>query len=208
MPPSANATYPPVLGELRYLHDAEREDLLRETLASHRPGDDFWLFAYGSLIWRPDLPVLETAKARVQGHHRGLCLWSCVNRGTPEAPGLVLALDRGGDCDGVVHRLDPAHLESSLQALWARELVMDSYRPEWLPCTLADGRCVPGLGFVLRPGAPNRAGLLPDDLVREVFARAAGRHGSTRDYVLQTVAALRANGISDQALEDLLVRCG
>jgi cation transport protein ChaC len=202
------AGYPPALGELRYLDDAERERLLGETLAAHAPRADFWLFAYGSLIWRPDLPVIQTVSACVHGYHRGLCLWSCVSRGTPEAPGLVLALDEGGRCQGVVHRLAPEGLETSLRTLWARELVMDSYRPVWLDAELADGRRVKALGFAMRPGAPNYAGRVSDAVVREMFRCASGRHGSALEYLRQTVGALREHGIRDPDLEGLLQRCG
>jgi cation transport protein ChaC len=205
---SVAATYPPVLGEVIRLDDQQRAQLMHETLMAYNPNEPFWLFGYGSLMWRPALPVVETVRAHVRGHHRGLCLWSLVSRGTPELPGLVLALARGGECQGVVHRLDPAHLESSLHALWARELQIDSYQPQWLACALADGRQVQGLGFVLRPDAPNYAGPLQDDVVRQVFARAVGCHGSALDYVQRTVQALQALGIRDEELESILERCG
>src|ERR1700730_2944518 len=109
--------YPPVLGEARHLDAAELAQSLQKTLAARTASDEFWVFGYGSLIWRPDLPTLETVRARVRGYHRGLYLWSRVNRGTPQTPGLVLALDRGGSCVGLALRLDPAQLEQSLQTL-------------------------------------------------------------------------------------------
>lgn len=204
---SADVGYPPALGEVRYLTDTERADSLARTLAARAPGDPIWVFGYGSLIWRPDMAVAETVGARVHGYHRGLCLWSRANRGTPEAPGLVLALDKGGSCAGVVHRLDPQQARASLESLWQREMVIDAYTPAWLTCTLADGRRVPALSFVIRHDAPGYAGRPSDALVRRVFERASGRHGTTREYVERTVEALAANGIRDLALEGLLRRC-
>lgn len=207
MPDGASFIYPPTLGALRYLSDEERERLLRETLTSRPPNEALWIFAYGSLIWRPALPVAETVAAVVDGYHRGLCLWSCLSRGTPEAPGLVLALDEGGRCEGVAHRIDAAHADAALATLWGRELVIDSYRPRWLGCTLADGREVTALAFVIQPGAFNHAGAIPDALMRHVLRHAVGTQGSTLDYLVQTVTALRAHGIDDEHLEGLLHRC-
>ncbi len=207
MTDDASFIYPPALGALRYLSDEERERLLRETLASRPPNAALWIFAYGSLIWRPALPVVETVGAVVDGYHRGLCLWSCLSRGTPEAPGLVLALDEGGRCKGVAHRIDPAHAQAALATLWRRELVMDSYRPRWLGCTLADGREVTALAFVIRRGAFNHAGEIPETLVRHALRHAVGTQGSALDYLVQTVTALRAHGIDDEHLEGLLHRC-
>jgi glutathione-specific gamma-glutamylcyclotransferase len=200
--------YPPALGEARYLSDAELELSLKKTLAMRATGDEFWIFAYGSLIWRPDLPTLETARARVQGYHRGLYLWSRVNRGTPQTPGLVLALDRGGSCNGLAFRIDPTQLDEALRTLWLREMPMGSYQPSWLHCTLADGRRIQALSFVMRRGIPTYAGRLPDAVLRTVFERASGRYGTTHDYVARTVHALREHGIVDLALESLLKRCG
>src|ERR1700677_2527553 len=199
--------YPPVLGEARYLSDAELELSLKKTLAMRATGDEFWIFAYGSLIWRPDLPTLETARARVQGYHRGLYLWSRVNRGTPQTPGLVLALDRGGSCKGLAFRLAAEGAMPHLEALWRREMAMGSYRPAWLPCNLVDGRRVDALAFVMRRDIPTYTGKLADEVVQTVFSCACGRYGTTLDYVSRTVTALRESGMPDRALEALLARC-
>lgn len=207
MTDDASFIYPPELGTLRYLSDGDREQLLHETMAARPPDAPLWVFAYGSLIWRPDLPVAETVGAVVDGYHRGLCLWSCLSRGTPEAPGLVLALDEGGRCQGVAHRIDSAQAEAALAILWRRELVMDSYRPCWLACVLADGRQVMALAFVLQRRAFNRASDVSDPLVRHVLRHAVGKHGSALDYLVRTVTALRAHGIDDEHLEGLLLRC-
>ena len=89
---------------------------------------DLWLFGYGSLIWNPGLPTVEAVRSKVHGYHRGLYLWSRVNRGTPEQPGLVLALDRGGSCTGMAFRLAADGAMPHLEVLWRREMAMDSYR--------------------------------------------------------------------------------
>ncbi|HEY1607654.1 MAG TPA: gamma-glutamylcyclotransferase [Paraburkholderia sp.] len=200
--------YPPVLGVSRLFSENELHASLVHSLAHWDRESDLWLFGYGSLIWNPGLPTAENVRARVHGYHRGLYLWSRVNRGTPEQPGLVLALDRGGSCTGVAFRLAADGVMPHLEALWRREMPMGSYRPAWLPCTLADGRRVSALAFVMRRDVSAYTGKLTDDTVRTVFGCATGRYGTTLDYVRRTVEALRESGIPDRTLEQLLRRCG
>ncbi|CAN7501002.1 gamma-glutamylcyclotransferase [Trinickia sp. LjRoot230] len=205
-PPSCDG-YPPALGEARLLSDEELAASLARTLSAWDGTSDLWLFGYGSLIWNPGMPAAETIRGRVRGYHRGLYLWSRVNRGTPEEPGLVLALDRGGSCTGIAFRLDGASAMPHLRALWQREMMMGSYRPAWLPCALADGRSVDALAFVMRRDVPTYTGKLPDSIVKTVFGCARGRYGTTLEYVSRTVDALRESGMPDRALEALLKRC-
>ncbi|MFP6558008.1 gamma-glutamylcyclotransferase [Paraburkholderia sp. B3] len=199
--------YPPALGEPRLLTEAELRASLDGTLADWDRTSDLWLFGYGSLIWNPGLPTVENVRSRVHGFHRGLYLWSRVNRGTPEQPGLVLALDRGGSCAGVAFRLAAEGVMPHLEALWHREMPMGSYRPAWLPCALEDGRRVSALAFVMRRDVPTYTGKLTDDTLRTVLGCACGRYGTTLDYVRRTADALRETGMPDRALERLLARC-
>jgi cation transport protein ChaC len=199
--------YPPVLGESALLTDEELAVSREAALVHWDRKSDLWLFGYGSLIWNPGLPTLEAVRGKVHGFHRGLYLWSRVNRGTPEQPGLVLALDRGGSCTGMAFRLAGADATEHLQVLWRREMAMASYRPAWLPCTLADGRRVEALAFVMRREAASYTGKLADPIVRTVLGCASGRYGTTLDYVSRTVEALRESGMPDRALEALLKRC-
>lgn len=204
--PFSCSLYPPALGLPRQLTCAELQASLENTMRQRGAGP-VWLFAYGSLIWRPACPSVEARRARVHGYHRGLYLWSMLHRGTPENPGLVLGLDRGGSCSGFAYRLPEAGLEEHLLALWQREMPDASYRPEWLNCRLEDGSQVRALGFVLQRHLPSYAGLQPDSVLSRVFATACGHFGTTRDYVEQTVSALRAHAMPDFNLEATLARC-
>ena len=200
------APYPPQLEQPVELTRAELLASLETTMGRHQ-GGPVWLFAYGSLIWRPECPTVETRRARIHGYHRGLYLWSQIHRGTPETPGLVLGLDRGGSCAGFAYRLPEEQLEEHLFALWQREMPDAAYQPRWLNCQLEGGPKLQALGFVLRRNIPCYAGALPDHVLRQVFDNASGHYGSTRDYVEKTARTLRAHAMPDRRQEEALVRC-
>ena len=201
-----NLAYPPRLDLGAPLTPEQLLNSMHSTMARHQ-GGPVWLFAYGSLIWRPECTAVERVRGRVHGYHRGLYLWSHEHRGTPQWPGLVFGLDRGGSCSGFAYRLAQENLEASLHALWLREMPVPSYRPHWLTCRLEDGTQVQALGFVLERHLPSYAGNLPDGVLSQVLANASGRYGTTRDYVEQTVSALRSHAMPDRNLEARLKRC-
>lgn len=178
--------------------------LLARTVAQWGGHDDLWVFGYASLIWRPDFEIKERRAARVQGWHRALKMWSRVNRGTPDNPGLVFALLSGGSCRGMVLRVDRRQGEAVLHRLWEREMPTGVYDPRWLRCETPHGP-VAALAFTLSRRSPNYTGQLSPQQYRHIFAHAHGRYGSTHDYAHQTYESLKAHGIHDRALEQLLV---
>jgi cation transport protein ChaC len=187
---------------------AERDgaQMMADTLASWRAmgqRPDLWVFGYASLVWRPEFEAVETRLARVHGHHRSLQMWSRVNRGTPERPGLVFALVRGGSVQGLTLRIPHDRVEAMMPALWAREMPNPVYDPRWLPCQTAQG-VVPALAFTLSRRSPNYTGALSAERYREIFAHSVGRYGSTLDYASQTLHGLRKHGIEDRRLARLL----
>ncbi|WP_297843767.1 gamma-glutamylcyclotransferase [Pseudomonas sp.] len=200
-------SYPPVIDMGPQLTREQLLSSMQATMKLHK-GGPVWLFAYGSLIWRPECSAVERQRGRVHGYHRGLYLWSHEHRGTPELPGLVFGLDRGGSCSGFAYRLPEECLQESLLALWQREMPYPSYRPHWLSCRLEDGTRVQALGFVLERHLPSYAGNLPDNILSQVLASATGRYGTTRDYVEQTANCLRSHAMPDLNLEAKLKRCG
>mgnify|MGYP000861769041 CR=1 FL=1 len=177
--------------------------LLSRTLSEWRdqPQQDLLLFAYGSLIWRPDFEFSESCLARVQGYHRALRMRSRVNRGCPEQPGLVLALLSGGSCRGLIYRVPAAQGEAVLRELWLREMPNGVYEPRWLRCTTATGASQRALAFTLMRSSPNWTGDISDEDLLQIFRHARGRYGTTLDYVQRTVQGLRAHGIRDAELE-------
>ncbi|MDP2418969.1 MAG: gamma-glutamylcyclotransferase [Hydrogenophaga sp.] len=180
--------------------------MMRATLAQWRsqgPQPDLWVFAYASLVWRPEFEVAEQRLARVYGHHRCLHMWSRVNRGTPEQPGLVFALVSGGSCNGLALRVPHHQVEAMMPKLWAREMPNPVYDPKWLLCQTAQGP-VQALAFTLSRRSPSFTGTLPAEQYRDIFQHAVGRYGSTLDYAQQTLEGLQRHGIQDHALRALL----
>lgn len=173
---------------------------LREQLG---PGQDLWVFGYASLIWRPEFEAIEQHRTRVVGWHRALKMWSRVNRGSPERPGLVFALLPGGSCQGLVWRVPASQAQDTIGRLWAREMPIPVYTPRWLPCPTPNGP-VRALAFTLSRSHPSHTGTLDPDTYREIFAGACGRFGTTLDYARETLTALRRHGIEDRALAALL----
>ena len=165
---------------------------------------DLWIFAYASLIWRPDFEFAEERFATLHGYHRALKMWSRINRGTLERPGLVFGLLPGGSCKGVAFRIPQAQVAITLPTLWEREMPNGGvYDPKWLRCrtALGDARA---LAFTLSKRSPSHAGVLSDDHYRLIFSSASGRYGSTREYAQLTYDKLRTLGIHDHALGKLL----
>ena len=165
--------------------------------------EDLWLFGYGSLIWRPDFGFVERHAARVQGWHRALKMWSRINRGTVDNPGLVFGLLSGGSCRGMVFRVPAADGLETLGRLWLREMPTGVYDPRWLECVTAVGT-VRALAFTLSRRSPNFTGELSEERYRHIFQSAVGRYGSSLDYAQQTLLELKRHSIHDAALARLV----
>lgn len=176
----------------------------RQQLAARlEQGGPFWLYAYGSLLWRPQFEPAEIRPARLWGHHRALRMRSRVNRGSPECPGLVFALLPGGSCVGQVHRADNVQALSLLDTLWEREMPNGVYTPRWLRCHTPDGT-VEALAFTLDPGHPSHTGRLDDATHLAIFRDAKGRYGRTVDYLHRTAQCLQALSIRDTEVSRLV----
>jgi glutathione-specific gamma-glutamylcyclotransferase len=189
--------------------DPARRDgarMMQHTLAQWRaqgPRPDLWVFAYASLVWRPEFNAVEQRLAQVHGYSRKLHMWSRVNRGTPERPGLVFALTAGGSCQGLALRVQHDQVEALMPVLWAREMPNPVYDPKWLLCRTEQGP-VRALAFTLSRRSPNYTGHLSEAQYRDIFAHSRGRYGTTLDYARQTLHGLRAHGIEDHDLAHLL----
>ena len=185
----------------RVIHDPQSIECIQREWGGT---GDLWVFGYASLIWRPDIEVAERRLAQVHGWHRALKMWSRINRGTPERPGLVFALLPGGSCQGVAMRVPAQHVGAALESLWAREMPSKVYLPRWLNCHTGQG-VVRALSFILPRNHPSHTGPLSDAQYRDIFAdRVGGRYGHTLEYAVSTLQCLREWGIRDAALERLV----
>ena len=164
--------------------------------------DDLWVFAYGSLIWRPGFDHAERVPARLIGAHRALCVYSFVHRGTPERPGLVLGLDHGGTCRGVAYRVAGHQRDATLAYLREREQVTRVYIERMRPVVLIGHpeRRIPALCYMVDRGHPQYAGKLKLDDQLHIVRHGHGKSGANRDYLLATVQALEAMGCRDREL--------
>ncbi|MFY3131224.1 gamma-glutamylcyclotransferase [Achromobacter ruhlandii] len=180
---------------------------VEELLVGWNGTDDLWVFAYGSLIWHPGFAWRERRLATVRGYHRSLCLWSHDHRGSPDNPGLVFGLDRGGCCRGVAFQIAADDVPVVFQALWRREMVTGAYTPRWLTCHTEQAP-VRGLVFLLNRACQEYAADLSDDRLLASVRNAVGNSGPCLDYVVETEKALRAHGIDDWRLGELVRRLG
>jgi len=169
---------------------------------------DLWVFGYGSLIWNPGFAFLEQVPARLIGEHRALCIYSWVHRGTPERPGLVLGLDRGGACQGIAFRVAGAERQATIDYLRRREQVTSVYREVkravWLRSHAAER--VRAVTYVADRGHDQYAGRLPLERQLDLVRHGHGQSGANIDYVRATVRALESHGIRDQNLHQLAAR--
>jgi cation transport protein ChaC len=174
----------------------------------HDPTGDLWVFAYGSLMWRPGFDYLERVPARLTGLHRSLCVYSFVHRGTPERPGLVLGLDRGGACRGIAFRIAASRRDATVAYLREREQVTRIYIEALRNVTLLDRdhRTVPALTYLVDRGHPQYAGKLTVEQQLHHIRQAHGKSGANPDYVLATVAELESFGCRDENLHQLAQR--
>jgi glutathione-specific gamma-glutamylcyclotransferase len=169
---------------------------------------DLWIFAYGSLMWRPGFSYLERVPARLVGLHRALCVFSFVHRGTPERPGLVLGLDRGGMCRGIAYRVGAAARAETLRYLRGREQVTTVYLETMRQIELEDHmrRRVRAVCYVVDRSHVQYAGRLTVAESLHHVRQGHGRSGANSDYVVETVRALEALGYRESDLHLLAER--
>ena len=189
---------------LKILSDEELLVSIRSTLEKNN-SQEFWIFAYGSLIWNPLFDYLERRVVSLKAWQRRFCLLAPVGRGTIDNPGLVLGLERGAGCQGIAYRLpvnDRDRLEAELLLLWRREMVVGSYIPTWIT---ANDNCqeISVLAFVVDPHHPMYVGDIAPERVVNSLATAKGEIGSSAEYLSQTVRGLIAAGIEDLELIEL-----
>jgi glutathione-specific gamma-glutamylcyclotransferase len=171
---------------------------------------EHWIFGYGSLMWRPGFAFEQARHARLVGYRRCFCIYSMYHRGTPERPGLVLGLDRGGTCEGIAYRIPGGEYRAIVRYLRDREQVSGVYREVHVPLELTDGdnREVMALTYVVERAHPSYAGPLPLQVQARLIRGARGLSGINLDYLISTIRHLTELGILERDLERLLTMIG
>ncbi len=189
---------------LTYHTEEDYGAVIGEILGAHPTGEDLWLFAYGSLIWRPEIDPVEERMGTARGWHRAFRLKIDRWRATKDQPGLMMVLDRGGQCRGVLYRLPAATLEDSLGKLLRREMSVkpSSQLPRWITVQTDDGP-VQAITFVANPKGRIYTGKLSREETADMLAKACGHWGSCAEYLHNTILHLAERGIHDRNLWQL-----
>jgi glutathione-specific gamma-glutamylcyclotransferase len=172
---------------------------VREFMAS-LPRGQFWVFGYGSLMWSPDFPYSERNTGRVHGYHRALCILSSRYRGTPEKPGLVMGLCRGGSCWGMAYRVRAGQAKEVLDMLWQREMVNRVYMPRFVPVSMKGTRRIHSLAFVADTSHRQFVRELDVEQRARLVAQGIGQRGRCVDYIRHTLEHMRELGVHDPHL--------
>lgn len=180
---------------LALLTDAELTPGLAAMIAERPiPADGLWVFGYGSLIWQPEFIYSERRIGTVHGYHRRFCLLQRRFRGSAANPGLVLALDEGGSCEGIAFRLTGTEAAETLLPVWRREMRGNGYIGRWVPVETPEGT-VQALTFLVNRASDRYTGRLSDEAVADRIATGAGHLGPSAEYLFRTVAACIDEGI-------------
>lgn len=167
-----------------------------------------WVFGYGSLIWRPGFAAISQQRASMPGVHRRLCVYSYRHRGTETQPGLVFGLVHGGSCRGMAFEVGEAEWPQVHAYLTEREMDRGVYREVTRSILLADGRRVAALAFVVDEKHAQYAGKLTVEAQVRLVRLGVGESGPNPEYVLETARHLRALGIWDRGLDELVAALG
>jgi cation transport protein ChaC len=168
------------------------------------PRGDLWVFGYGSLMWAPEFSYAERNTARVHGYHRALCILSSRWRGTPEKPGLVMGLCRGGSCWGMAYRVLASNGKEVLDALWQREMPNKVYMPKFVPISTSGGKRVQALTFVADTTHRLYVGELDVEGRAKLVAQGSGQRGRCVDYIRNTLEHMKELGVHDPHLARIL----
>lgn len=202
-----NFPTPPVRwpqGIYRELTREERRHRL-ECIRGQRPDGAIWVFGFGSLMWNPCFLYDRRETAVLDGWERKFHIWTSFARGTAERPGLGLCLESGpGTCKGVAFRLLPGHEERDWRALWWREMTTGIYQAVWCEAEVEGKGTVPVLTFVVDRDHRQYAGPMETESMARIIAGAAGKYGTCRDYLANTIHEMRALGVADPELTTLL----
>tara|TARA_B100001123_G_C15269971_1_gene1009921 strand:- start:367 stop:1041 length:675 start_codon:yes stop_codon:yes gene_type:complete len=188
--------------DIDILSESELNASRKAALASINASEDLWLFSYGSLMWNPAFNFSERCIGYVHGYHRRFCLWTNLGRGSPDRPGLLLGLERGGSCKGILYRIPAAAVEEETTIVWAREMITGAYIPTWIQVR-TNGHQETALTFAMNRDCKRYTGRLSNSQIAKTIATAEGSIGTCADYLLNTLTHLDELGIPDRVLSNI-----
>ena len=196
------------LGSLRLMNDEERTRLVAETISRAPDINNFWVFAYGSLIWNPALEFDRQHRCVISDYHRSFCFWTKFGRGSEEQPGLMMGLEPGGECSGIGYRIPADKLTVELDILFRREMLSFIYKPTWVSAQPVEDsvKAIDVLCFVVDSENERFCGELAEDKLIETLAVAEGPLGKNCDYLYQLVEHLEELDFEDSAMAALAAK--
>ncbi len=187
-----------------FLSREDRDRRFAEALAGWTPGTDAWVFGYGSLMWNPAFHFVETRPVRVEGWRRRFCFWTPLGRGTPDRPGLMLGIERGGACEGLALRIAASEVPVELGILFNREMLTGIYDAVWVDAFDRSGAPVKAVTFAVNGDHQQYCGDMELTCAADNIAFAEGRRGTCRAYLEETARSLRAIEARDPYIDALM----
>ena len=181
----------------------EQRQASKQAILDQLGAAEIWLFGYGSLMWNPCIDYCDRQSALLYGYHRSYCLQTPVGRGTPEQPGLMLALKRGGSCNGIAYQIDWAVAEHELDVVWNREMISGAYQPRLVMLRTPLG-LKRSIAFTINTQHKLYVDNMPLEQAAAMIATASGWLGSCADYLHNTVENLDKLGVGDGPMHTLL----
>ena len=180
----------------------EQREASKQAILEAIGENEIWLFGYGSLMWNPCIHYLDRQPALLHGFHRNFCLRAPTGRGSPERPGLMLALKNGGSCRGIVYQIDPAIADQELSIVWDREMISGAYQPRLLKLTTPLGQ-KQAIAFVINRQHPRFIPHIELSEAASMIAHAEGWLGTCAEYLFSTVEHLDELGVADGPMHEL-----
>ncbi len=192
-------------GVIQLMPDDERERMAAELIANAPSATEFWVFAYGSLIWNPAIEFEAKCRCTIQGYHRSFCFWTMFGRGSEEQPGLMMGLEPGGACDGIAYRIGADALATEVDILLRREMLSYVYKPTWIKAQCSDNpnNIIDVLTFVVDEQHDRFCGDMDEQTLIQTIAIAEGPIGRNCDYLYQLVNHLNELGFEDLTMTEL-----
>lgn len=178
----------------------ERNKILPQSILKH----DLYVFAYGSLLWNPTINFEQQIIGKIFGFHRSFCMLTKLGRGSYENPGLMLGLDRGGSCKGILFKLKKKNALKNIDILFKREMVTKAYVPKLLNAYLKNRKKVRAITFTVDKKHKNYYKERCYFEKIKLITKASGFLGSCLEYLKNTSESLDELNISDKEIKNLM----